>query len=77
MKTLEIWKDIEGYKGLYQVSNHGRVRTLNYGGKKGVIQILKLIDYCGYKRVELRDNGKRFNAGVHRLVYEAFVGKIP
>lgn len=28
----EIWKDISGYEGLYQVSNLGRVKSLNYLG---------------------------------------------
>ena len=28
--NMEIWRDIEGYEGLYQVSNLGRVRSLNY-----------------------------------------------
>ena len=30
----EIWKDIEGYKGLYQVSNLGKVKSLNYNHTK-------------------------------------------
>jgi hypothetical protein len=30
---MEIWKDIEGYEGLYQVSNEGRVRSLGNGKK--------------------------------------------
>lgn len=72
----EEWKDIEGYEGKYQVSNKGRVRALNYN-REGKVKVLKLMDCCGYKRIELRDNGKRFNAAAHRLVYEAFVGKIP
>lgn len=36
----EIWKDIEGYEGKYQVSNKGNVRSLNYNGK-GVVYNLK------------------------------------
>ena len=28
--TFEIWKDVKGYEGLYQVSNLGRVKSLNY-----------------------------------------------
>lgn len=30
--NMEIWRDIEGYEGLYQVSNLGKVRSLNYNG---------------------------------------------
>ena len=32
--TKEIWKDIEGYEGLYQVSDRGRVKSLNYGSTR-------------------------------------------
>lgn len=32
---MEIWKDIPGYEGLYQVSNYGNVKSLNYRGTKG------------------------------------------
>lgn len=31
---MEIWKDIEDYEGLYQVSNLGRVKSLHYGKEK-------------------------------------------
>ena len=34
MNENEIWKDIEGYEGLYQVSNWGRVKSLKYEKKK-------------------------------------------
>lgn len=34
-KELEIWKDIEGYEGLYQVSNYGRVKSLGRFTKSG------------------------------------------
>ena len=37
---MEIWRDIKGYEGLYQVSNEGRVRSLNYHMQKGVERIL-------------------------------------
>ena len=41
---VEIWKDIIGYEGLYQVSNFGRVKSLNYRktGKEVIKQILEL-----------------------------------
>ena len=35
----EVWKDIEGYEGLYQVSNLGKVKSLNYN-KTSKIKIL-------------------------------------
>lgn len=37
----EIWKDIEGYEGQYQVSNLGRVKSLNYN-RTGIEKILQL-----------------------------------
>ena len=36
----EVWKDIQGFEGKYQVSNLGNVRSLNYRGT-GIIKILK------------------------------------
>lgn len=72
----EVWKQIEGYPN-YEVSNLGNVRSLNYNGT-GTVQILK--QRCtpkGYSSVCLYNNGKRKNCLVHRLVWEAFCGKIP
>ena len=70
---LEIWKDIKGYEGLYQVSNTGKVRSLNYH-RMGVIRELKLIKHhCGYLEIGLKKNGKRKIFKVHRLVAEAFI----
>lgn len=79
----EIWKDIKGYEGLYQVSNLGRVRSLDklsltnrhkreeYRKLKG--KILKPIkDYYGYLRVGLYKNQKETMHPIHRLVIEAF-----
>ena len=77
----EIWKDIKGYEGLYQVSNMGRVKSLEHvtirknGSKLPVKErILKPeILHNGYLRVKLYDSSdkmKRFL--VHRLVCEAF-----
>lgn len=65
----EVWKDIEGYEGLYQVSNLGRVRSLKFNKTK----ILKQGNVNGYKRVVLSKNGKRKNYFVHRLVAMAFI----
>lgn len=69
----EVWKDIEGYEGLYQVSNTGQVKSLNYKGH-GVVKLLKQdIIHNGYKRVSLVKNGKKKNYLVHRLVAIAFL----
>lgn len=66
----EIWKDILGYEGLYQVSNFGRVKSLKFGKER----ILKLIkDKDGYFIVNLYKNKKIKSFRVHRLVAEAFI----
>lgn len=62
----EIWKDIKGYEGLYQVSNLGRVKRV---GRK----ILKQQKSKGYLRVWLSKNDKPKWYLVHRLVAEAFI----
>ena len=72
-EAQEIWKDIKGYEGLYQVSNLGRVKSLNYK-KTGKEKILKAdTDKDGYLRVCLSKNGKHKNYIVHRLVAIAYI----
>lgn len=68
----EIWKDIEGYEGRYQISNLGRVKS--FARKKPAIMTLKT-NWDGYKRIGLRPAGSRSQHffAVHRLVAEAFM----
>lgn len=67
----EIWKDIEGYEGLYQVSNFGRVRRFYKNGK---VRILKpLSNKKGYLRVNLRKDNLLKTLSIHRLVAQAFL----
>ena len=70
----QIWKDIQGYEGLYQVSNTGRVRSLNYK-RTGKTKILKQnTTKRGYKRVTLCKKGEKpYPYYVHRLVAQAFI----
>lgn len=78
---MEIWKDIEGYEGLYQVSNLGRVRSLDrYTKGKNNSKIFKkgkLLKISqnqhGYNIVQLWNKQKCFQTGVHRLVAQAFI----
>ena len=45
----EVWKDIVGYEGLYQISNFGRVKSLPRNGTKNTIKYLKSVkDGNGY-----------------------------
>lgn len=70
----EIWKDIEGYKNLYQVSNLGRVKSLGNGKTHNSSErILKVNEIKGYLVVNLYKEGKRKNYSVHRLVATAFL----
>ena len=76
----EIWKDIEGYEGLYQVSNMGRVKSverMKWSGKcyyKAPERILKpRKNGGGYLVVMLSKNGKVKTCRVHRLVATAFI----
>ena len=74
---MEIWKDIPGYEGKYQVSNLGNVKSLKdkYGNYRE--KILKIRKNKGnYLIVDLRKNGKQKTCLVHRLVAETFIPKI-
>ena len=73
---MEIWKDIHGYEGKYQVSDLGRVKALNYN-KTGKEQIMVQQNIRGYLHLNLSKNGKVKRFRVHRLVWEAFNGPIP
>lgn len=77
----EVWKDIYftengieyDYRGLYQVSNLGRVKSLNYNrtGKERILKAGK--EKIGYLRVKLCKNGKRKQFSVNRLVAFMFI----
>jgi hypothetical protein len=69
----EQWKDIEGYEGLYQVSNEGRVKSLNYRQTKQEKILKAFKNNNGYLLVGLCKNGKPTHKLVHRLVAEAFI----
>lgn len=75
---MEIWKDIKGYEGDYQISNLGRVKTLKKQvGRKETEKIMTpTTTYQGYSRIVLRKNGKVRMFAVHRLVAEAFIPKV-
>lgn len=71
----EIWKDIENYEGLYQVSNLGRIKSFprRYSRNKAPIIMKQRIDHKGYLQLSLCKNGKEQNKKVHRLVAQGFI----
>ena len=69
----EIWRDIEGFEGLYQVSFTGKVRSLHFNHSNQIKEI-KTFDNDGYDRVVLTAADKsRHKFLVHRLVASAFI----
>ena len=74
---MEIWKDIEGFEGAYQISNFGKVKSLNRtlsNGRRITGRILKAkYDKDGYCSVHLTLNGINKHVRVHQLVCKAFL----
>lgn len=77
---MEIWKDVVGYEGYYQVSNKGNVKTVERTVKFGkqIRTVSEKIreqvpDKRGYFTVILSKDNKVKNAKVHRLVAESFI----
>lgn len=72
----EIWKDISGYEGLYQVSNAGRIKSFRKSSRFGKPNEYILTPYVannGYCQVTLYDGIERHKFLVYRLVATAFV----
>lgn len=84
----EVWKDVIGYEGYYQVSNIGTVRsierTVTYQFKTGVSKTMRLQSYSrtqflnarGYWSVTLSKDGKTKTYVVHILVAKAFIPNV-
>ena len=78
---MEVWKDIKGFEGLYQVSNTGRIRALDrkIGYRKGRLRNWKGTEKHptenakGYLKVSLFKDGKSVTREVQRFVAEAFI----
>lgn len=77
----ETWKAVVGFEGIYEVSDHGRVRRIapwSDGRKtKPSSELVGKISHNGYRRVSLRRDGKQREFAVHRLVAAAFIGPLP
>lgn len=69
----EVWKDIEEYEGLYQVSNLGRIKSLWYGKERILKPYNNRNNGSGYFFIHLCKDGQRKMYKIHRLVAEAFI----
>lgn len=70
---LEIWRDVTGYEGLYQISNLGHLRNV----KKGRLIKGNINTYFGYKQTSLSKDGTQKPVYFHRLVAVEFLVKPP
>lgn len=78
---MEIWKDVNDFEEIYQISNQGRVKSLrreiqrsngsNYIKDESILTPFE--DRNGYMIVKLSNKGKRKNYKIHRLVATAFI----
>lgn len=75
--TNEEWRPVVGFEGLYEVSNMGRVKSLNYNGAKGKEHLLHQYEVGGsnreYFQVSLYNKGNKKIRYVHTLVAQAFI----
>ena len=70
----EIWKDVKGFEGRYQVSNLGRVKSLDWCGHRGRMLKQKINKRWGYYKLNLaHPDGYIKSVSVHRIVAIAFI----
>ena len=79
--SVEQWKPIPEWEGLYEASNLGRVKSLDHVAANGCTYRGKILTPSttskGYQVVQLWDAPRKNTARVHRLVIAAFIGPIP
>ena len=79
----EIWRNVQDYEGLYQISNLGRIKRLAYWHNVGIKNIKKIYkqerilkqsrDSSGYKQVCLTKNSKKKSYSIHKMMAIAFI----
>lgn len=82
----EIWKDIPNYEGYYQISNYGRLKSLEKYVNSGIKNNSKVkrkerictakINKLGYIHYSLSKNQKYFNINAHYILAELFLSKM-
>lgn len=82
MIKIEKWKDINGYEGIYQISNYGNVKSLSrkmwngykyWDSKEKILKPRMAKDKSHYETVCLRKDGKSKTFSIHRLVAIHFI----
>ncbi len=84
----EVWKDVVGFEGLYEVSSHGRVRSLDRVTERNHLGTLLKQPFkgrllspgtskCGHQYVDLSKNGEKTRKYAHEIVAAAFIGPRP
>ena len=69
---IELWKDIPNYKGRYQASNRGRIKSLGNNRTRKVKILKQFINTKGYYSLALWINGKPKQYRVHQLIAITF-----
>lgn len=70
----ELWQPLADYEEQYEISNHGRIRTLDIRYKGKVMRLE--VDRAGYYVIKLVKFGITKKKAVHRITFENFVGPI-
>ena len=74
---MEVFKEIKGYEGLYEVSNRGNVKSLKRKNRLNEILLKIHLSTAGYPQVLLTKQGKSKTHQVHQLMAIAFLNHIP
>jgi hypothetical protein len=74
---MEIFKDVPGYEGLYQVSNMGRVKSLGNNETRKDKILKNCLDRLGYSHISLCNDSKIKKYSTHQLVAMAFLNHNP
>ena len=73
----EIFKPVKNFEGIYEVSNLGNVKSLNYNKSNKPKIMSGTISVCGYRLVKISKNAKYRSRPVHQLVAESFLNHTP
>ena len=75
--SLEEWKNLPSYEGIYKISTMGRIMSLGNSKKRKDKIISPCKDGGGYWKINLCRDGKMISEKIHRLVVKTFIGDIP